>query len=311
LTKLRQRNLTQENGAGEMIDSEEKFRIIAFEAYKKNIADIWEILQAEKREAILIKGFAAAQNYPKPYLRSVGDIDIAVNPEQYQSTLDLLRKQQIGQVDLHDGLRNLDLSDWKTLYKNSRPVSCAGTEIRVPASEDHLRVLIVHWLIDGGINKKKLWDIYYAVENRPLDFDWDYFLNGVGKKRRKWLTCTIGLAHKYLRLNVEDTPIAEEVKDIPEWIIKTVEKEWESTVNFSYLHINLTSAKQFFEQLKKRIPPNPIQSTVNMEGEFDNGTRVFYQVGDMAARFGPSVKRVSRVIINNLKYRKKRSQFLI
>jgi len=287
-----------------MKDEEEKFRIIAYKAYEKRIADVWKILQDGRREIIIIKGWAAAQNYPKPYLRDIGDIDIAVNPEQYQSTLDLLIKHEIEAVDLHKGLRRLDLLDWKTLYTNSRIVNCGGTKIRVPGFEDNLRILIVHWLNDGGINKEKLWDIYYAVENRHTDFVWEYFLNGGGSKRRKWLICAIGLAHKYFGLNVEGTPIAEETKDIPEWVIRTVEREWDSNIRFSYLHSNLDNSKQFFEQLKKRISPNPIQATVDMEGKFDNGTRVFYQIGDIILRALPSIKRVSKVMFNNLKNRK-------
>ena len=287
-----------------MKDEEEKFRIIAYKAYEKRIADVWKILQDGRREIIIIKGWAAAQNYPKPYLRDIGDIDIAVNPKQYQSTLDLLIKHEIEAVDLHKGLRRLDLLDWKTLYTNSRIVNCGGTKIRVPGFEDNLRILIVHWLNDGGINKEKLWDIYYAVENRHTDFVWEYFLNGGGSKRRKWLVCAIGLAHKYFGLNVEGTPIAEETKDIPEWVIRTVEREWDSNIRFSYLHSNLDNSKQFFEQLKKRISPNPIQATVDMEGKFDNGTRVFYQIGDIILRALPSIKRVSKVMFNNLKNRK-------
>lgn len=284
-----------------MID-EEKFRIIAFKAYEKRVADTWKNLQGESREIILIKGWAAAQNYPKAYLRDIGDIDIAINPEQYQATLDLL-SGSIAAVDFHEGLRRLDLLDWKTLYENSRLVNCAETEIRILGYEDNLRILIVHWLTDGGYNKKKLWDVYYAVENRPADFNWEYFLNSNGAKRRKWLICTIGLVCKYFDLNVEDTPVAEEVKDIPDWIIRTVEKEWEGSVKFSYLHANLTNRKHFIEQLTKRIPPNPIQSTVNMEGEFDNRPRIFYQLSDMFLRLPASVRRVSRTIAEILKNR--------
>ncbi len=286
-----------------MNDEAAKFRIIIFKVYEKQIADVWKSLQSENLEIILIKGWAAAQNYPKPHLRDVGDIDIAVNPKQYQLTLNLLNKNEILAVDLHKGLRNLDLLDWKTLYENSRLVNCGEIKIRVLSYEDNLRVLIVHWLNDGGINKEKLWDIYYAVKNRPTDFNWEYFLNSGGSKRRKWLICGIGLAHKYLGLNVEGTPIAEETKDIPNWVIKTVEREWTSNTQFSYLHSNLNNSKQFFEQLKKRIPPNPIQATVEMEGKFDNGTRVFYQIGDIILRLPPSVKRVSKGIFNNLKNR--------
>ena len=286
-----------------MTDAEEKFRIINFKVYEKKITDLWNFLKDGSCEIILIKGWAAAQNYPQPYLRDIGDIDIAVNPEQYRETSELM-KNYSGAVDLHEGLRHLDLNDWKTLYKNSRPVKLGEIEIRIPKYEDGLRIMIVHWLTDGGVNKRKLWDIYYAIENRPADFDWDYFLDGNGKIRRKWFVYTIGLVNKYLGLDLESTPIAEEAEKIPAWITKTVEKEWSSDVKFSYLETNLNSGKEFFAQLKKRIPPNPIQSTVNMEGDFDSRTRIFYQIGDMFSRLPGSIKRVSEGLLDRVKHSK-------
>lgn len=42
--------------------------------------------------AVLMKGFAYAHNYPLPYLRSWGDLDVWVGPEQYHKACGLLRE---------------------------------------------------------------------------------------------------------------------------------------------------------------------------------------------------------------------------
>lgn len=42
--------------------------------------------------AVLMKGFAYARNYPLPYLRSWGDLDVWVGPEQYHKACGILRE---------------------------------------------------------------------------------------------------------------------------------------------------------------------------------------------------------------------------
>lgn len=167
------------------------------------------------------------------------------------------------------------------------------TEVRLLRPEDHLRILCVHWLTDGGANRERLWDIYYAVENRPVNFDWDRCLKSVDKRRRKWVVCAIGLAHLYFGLRVEDTPLATEAKLIPEWVIKAVEKEWADEIRLRRLHDCLYDRKEFFRQLKKRFPPNAIQATVLTGGEFDDKPRTFYQIKKILMRTIPSIKRIT------------------
>ena len=156
----------------------------------------------------------------------------------------------------------------------------------MPRHEDHLRILAVHWLFDGGEHEEKLWDIYYLVKNRPAAFDWERCLDAAGATRRKWVVSAIGLAHRYLGLDLTGLPFAVEALDLPTWLTKTVEKEWKSDIRQIALRNCRYDLKLLIRQILKRIPPNPIQSTVNLEGQFDHGSRALYQVRDFLSRFG-------------------------
>jgi hypothetical protein len=278
----------------------ERYKRLMFKVYEVSIINLWSMFEQNKFEPILIKGWSAAMNYSKPFLRQIGDVDIAVNPELYEKALQFKNELGYQEVDLHKGLRHLDKLSWDNIFANSRIVDCGDEKIRVLRPEDHLRILCVHWLTDGGINKEKLWDIYYAVENRPENFDWDRFLNSVGEKRRKWLVCAIGITHKYLGLKIENTPVAKEAKKIPKWVVQAIEREWQNDIKFKYLETTIKSKTEFLSQLKKRFPPNPIQSTINMEGDFDEKPRIIYQFPDMVFRFIPSINKFLKILFSNL-----------
>ena len=59
-----------------------------------------------------------------------------------------------------------------------------------------------------------------------------------------------------------------------------------------------TDARTFFYQLRKRIPPNPVQATVDCEGAFDERSRVGYQIRDLFTRLRPSISRVLPVLFS-------------
>jgi len=276
-----------------LIKDQNRLQLLHLSILEKRIGAAVVFLQKNKVESILIKGWAAAQFYPKLADRPFGDVDLLVSPAKYDKALKILEDYKDRDIiDLHKGIRHLDTLSFENLLSNSKLLKCYDTEIRVLRPEDHLRVLCVHWLTDGGAYKNRLWDIYYAVKNRPANFDWDRCLNTVSTTRRKWIVCAIGLAHQYLELNVADTPIADEVSNIPSWLLKTVEKEWESDVRLVPLHYYLKDRRQFWRQIKKRFPPNPIQATIDREGEFNNMPRFPYQLADVLCRILPSVKRI-------------------
>lgn len=247
-------------------------------------------------EPILIKGWAIARFYPNPLERTFSDVDLAISPEFFSKAEELLTVELKGQlqVDLHNSLRKLDTVAFDDLFANSELVELNDFKVRVLRHEDHLRVLAIHWLIDGGVLKNRLWDIYYALENRPENFDWKRFLNIVEKNRRDWIVATIALAHRYLNLNVEGTPVEKEIKNpafLPKWLIRTVENEWENPVKPLPMHMARQSPLIFWQQLKKRFPPNPIQASIETNAPLSNFPRLPYQMANFFQRLKPSLNR--------------------
>ena len=276
------------------MDNDSRWQLLYIKKLEVEVVEAFSLLRSGGVEPILIKGWAAARNYPDPGVRFFSDTDLAVSEQDFAKARQLLQSEagkRIG-IDLHQELRHLDTKVWEEIFKDSQEVDLAGTKIRLPSDEDHLRILAVHWLTDGGANKARLWDIFYAVQNRPSDFDWDRCLNCVSEVRQQWIIATIGLAHRYLDLEIDDLPFADRAKDLPMWLIAALEKEWESGVPLKSLHTCLNNPKEFFAQVKKRLPPNPIEATIEMEGSFDNKSRLKYQFGSILKRIRPSIKGI-------------------
>lgn len=276
----------------------DRWGVLSQKVSEARVASAFDRILSLGVEPILIKGWAAAQWYPESVFRYYGDTDLAVSSSDFETLTGLSREDPsiLAGVDLHRELRHLDTVAWEDLFERSQVVEVNGTAIRVLAPEDHLRVLAVHWLNDGGAYKEKLWDIYYAVANRPSAFDWDLCLNIVSIKRRRWIISAIGLAHKYLDLDIDDLAFADEAKSLPEWLTRTVESEWASDVRLRPLETCLKDSSEMIRQIKKRFPPNPIQATVEVEGEFDDGGRALYQIKDIMKRTAPSIRRIVGVL---------------
>ncbi|MFN0138548.1 MAG: nucleotidyltransferase family protein [Pyrinomonadaceae bacterium] len=257
-----------------------------------------ELLRAAGIEPILIKGIAAEQYYPGDRIRPSIDIDLAVAEADFERANRLSRSDAAEgmAIDLHKELRHLDTLEWQDLFERSKLLQFENGSIRLLCAEDNLRVLCVHWLTDGGVYQERLWDIYYAVANRPADFNWDRFLGVVSERRRRWLVCTVGLAGRYLGLDLSDTPILDEASKLPKWLTDAVEREWGDKVKPRPLEVSLNDPKILIGQVKRRFRPNPIRATVQMEGSFDARTRFFYRLGNFFMRIPSSYRRVSEAL---------------
>jgi len=258
-------------------------------AREHKICQALKIFRASNVEPILFKGWAAARYYPPERTRLLGDVDLAVRGKDFALAQALIKSKELNAllIDLHREFRHLDTVPWDDIFSNSELVQTESGSIRVPRAEDHLRLLCVHWLNDGGANRDRLWDIYYLITNRPDSFDWSRCLDVVSPRRRRWIICTIGLTHKYLGLNISDLPFRDEVKQIPEWVIRCVEREWKRGGHIQPLLGSFGSLRLFFDQVSRRLPPNPLRAVIEGEGDLDRRFRFDYQVRVLLRRAIP------------------------
>jgi hypothetical protein len=258
-------------------------------AQEIKVASAFQAFESVGIQPILIKGWAAARKYPRHHIRRPGDVDLVVPPEDFDRAQRLILDPTVARfsIDLHKALRQLDSLEWSDLFQHSKLVELNGTNVRVLCEEDHLRVLSTHWLIDGGGYKDKLWDIYYAVENRSADFDWNRCLNVVSATRRKWVVCAIALAHRYLGLNVDDLPFANELETIPKWITNCVEREWKRADRLEPILTSTHDKGLLMRQIARRIPPNAIRATIEAEGDLYGNRRRIYQAQVIGRRALP------------------------
>ncbi len=287
---------------GVEITDDLRWNLLQRKAAEHKALGAFSLFRAHSIEPILIKGLAAARFYPDDKLRISVDMDLAVAANDYEAALDISQSAEARglAIDVHRELRHLDTVPWDDLFSNSLLIEAEGGSIRVLRPEDHLRVLCVHWLNDGGAFHDRLWDIYFLVANRPADFDWDRFLKTVSERRRRWLACSLGLASRYIGLDLSGTPVEGEAKDIPAWIIRTVEHEWATGERHLPLDITLKDPKLLGKQILKRFRPNPIWATVEMEGSFDSRTRLHYQLGSIFHRAMPSFRRIINAISDSI-----------
>lgn len=289
---------------------EKRWMTLQTKVFEEKIKAAFGLFREHKLEPILIKGWAAAQFYPDRNERLYTDIDLCVRPQDFaaaRAVLETVRAESLS-IDLHAGLRHLDSTPWENLYANSILKDLDGTPIRLLRPEDHLRVLCAHWLNDGGVSRDKLRDVYFAVANRPADFDWERCLSTVDRNRREWVIKTIAVARRYLDLETGDLPFAAELDELPKWLTRTIEREWASPVTLTPLFLAVRSKRKFWQQIRKRFPPNALQATIEMNGALDGKPRIYYQIGSFVHRLKPSAKSFGRFLRAKLSKERRRNE---
>ena len=269
---------------------------------QETIKQVIALLRSVGIEPILIKGWAAAQLYPAQGLRPYGDIDICVPPEQFASAETALKNLPDKQyeVDLHCGFEKFGGGGMDRIYARSQVVQLGESNVRVLCAEDHLRVLCIHMLREGAWRPLWLCDVAAAVESLPVNFDWDCC---VDKKRRwsNWITCALRLAHQMLGADIKNTPVAEKLKPLPQWLTKAVLKEWDS-LQPSMVRRHSAPMASYLRQPSGILAgfrhrwPNPIEATIVAGGTFNELPRLPFQIGCYVAHGAKFATRLPKLL---------------
>jgi len=237
-------------------------------------------------DPILIKGWAVARLYPASGLRPFGDVDIVVHPEQHAAAMAVLKEGKYDEcpVDLHRGLGRMHGQSFDALYARSQTIRLKEVDIRILATEDHLVVLIRHFLRHNAWRPLWLCDIAAVLESRPPDFDWDRCLGG-NRRHAGWVAYTLGLAHRLLDADVENTPVADCANHLPSWLIPAVLRQWDRCVGAGerkrvvrYIASHWRHPMQILGEACERWDM-PIAATIALGAPFNEFPRLPFQLG--------------------------------
>ncbi|MFL6228860.1 MAG: nucleotidyltransferase family protein [Pyrinomonadaceae bacterium] len=269
-----------------------RVQIIQSALFEREIERVLALLRAAGVEPILVKGWAAARLYGEPPLRPCGDMDLLVRPQQYEVARAALQTLGAGArvVDLHSSFTELEDRDVDELFARSRLVSLGATDVRVLCAEDHFGLLCIHLLRHGAWRPVWLCDVGAALEGRPRGFDWALCL-GADRRRARWITCAVGLAHRLLGAKVEATPAADEAARLPRWLVASVLRRWESPYVTEQHPQKYRAAMSSYLRRPAGLPaalrerwPDPVAATVSVRGPFNTLPRWPFQLADCFAR---------------------------
>ena len=156
-----------------------RMNVLKVAEQRRQLALVLTRLAKVKIQAILLKGLSAANLYPDPRWRPVGDIDFYISSEQIDDAKRVIAELYDEQILMPIDLKH-EASIWTSLsfsevLKRCGSLDVCGSSVRVLGPEDNLRFLCLHFLQHGGGRALWLCDVAAAVENRPAGFDWDLF----------------------------------------------------------------------------------------------------------------------------------------
>ena len=245
-----------------------------------SLASIVGRLNAADVKPLIFKGWAIARRYASLHSRPYGDFDLLVAPSQWETARRTLvahclasdskpeegqfgfadsRGRIIAMVDLHDGFPPYYATPEGPMLARATEVKLPGGETLLePCPEDHLRIVVLHFLKHGGWRPLWLCDVAALVEAAGPDFDWE-LCRGENPIARSWVHAGIAAAGELVGCEV---PASLALAKPPKWLVKTILREWRApdAARFRSPAPEAT-ARYFFDKLASYWL-NPIGSSV-------------------------------------------------
>ncbi len=228
-------------------------------------------------EPLLLKGWGVAQHYAEPHLRPYGDLDFLVTSELSETarrTVDGVARLRCP-VELHQRFNFPSDRSHAELLGRSSTVACGAVTLRIPAPEDHLRLLALHMLSHGAWRPLWLCDIAALLEGAGEAFDWDLCLSG-DARLTGWVEASVLLARDLLGLERGRLPKRLASRALPSWVAISVLRQWgrgtgSSTRESLRLGDLVRRPRDVVDELALRLR-NPIEATVERRLAFDRSS---------------------------------------
>ncbi len=246
---------------------------------QRALARIASILNRHGIVPVLIKGWAAGRHYAESYLRPYGDFDLLVRPVDLAKARDVLVRHAAARpgfadpnvfsiatdtgfydVDLHDRLSDAYALPVDAVFARAEQMTLpSGGTLLTPCLEDHLRIVILHFLRHGGWRPLWLCDVAAMTEAAGPTFDWELFF-GADARLRGWLQATIAAAVELLECTPSHLP-AEAIMPCPRWLVRALLEEWRAPYAQRAMPPPGTEFRDPIAWLRGKWP-NPIRATL-------------------------------------------------
>jgi hypothetical protein len=272
-----------EGEAAEELRSTERFQLLEVVRREKLLGALFGRLGPHGIAAVTFKGWSLARLYARPGLRPVGDVDLLVAPADLAHARNVvagLPPEPGVEIDLQaDVARFLPDRSVASLIAGGETVATGAGPVRVPSTEDHLRLICLHQLHHGAWRPLWLCDVAVLLESLPPGFSWDRALAGNAHLSEGVMAC-VGLAEEWLGARPS---VAPPPHSVPDWFRRAVRAAWERGFRPPPDRLEGISWSRLPTALRSRWP-DPLSSTLHLDAPFRGVPRLPIQMAEAVRR---------------------------